>query len=166
MKKDKEQFEGTVRQYSEELYRYAYWLCQDPDDAKDLVQQCFLRAWSGWHNLRDISLTKSWLITILRREFLKRLPAKEVLEDDGYDSLPFEQPDIDEVLALRQALSKVPLSLREPLLLQVIGGFNCHEIAEIQNTSSGAIMARLTRARQWLRSFLTKEERQRRGATQ
>ena len=52
---------------------------------------------------------------------------------------------------MRQALHLLPESYREPLLLQVIGGFSCDEIAAMMNLTPGAVMTRLTRARQVLR---------------
>jgi len=149
-------FELAVRAYSDDLYRFAYWLCKHPSDAEGLVQECFQRAWRAWHTLQDEKAVKAWLFTILRREFLRRcekIPMEtDPLED--HPDIPDTQPGHDDVLALRQALHQAPLSLREPLLLQVLGGFSCDEIAELQQTSSGAVMTRLTRARHWLRRFL------------
>ena len=52
---------------------------------------------------------------------------------------------------MRQALQALPEPYREPLLLQVLGGFSCEEIAKMLNITAGAVMTRLTRARQALR---------------
>lgn len=149
-------FELTVQAYADELYRYAYWLTKHPCDAEDLVQDCFLRAWRSWHTLKDEKAVKQWLFVILRREFLRRLEKQQPVMSslDDHMELPAIALGQDEILALRQALQQAPLSLRDPLLLQVLGGFSCEEIAQMENTSPGAVMTRLTRARQWFRSVL------------
>ena len=59
-----------------------------------------------------------------------------------------------ELLELEQIIDRLPLSLREPFLLQTLGGFSCAEIAGQLDTTEGAVMVRLTRARQALRGLL------------
>jgi len=150
------EFELAVRAYSDDLYRYAYWLARHPADAEDLVQECFQRAWRSWHTLKDEKAVKQWLFAILRREFLRRFEKQQLdlTPLDEHLELPAIQLGQDEVHALRQAVHQAPLSLRDPLLLQVLGGFSCEEIALMENTTPGAVMTRLTRARQWFRTFL------------
>jgi DNA-directed RNA polymerase specialized sigma24 family protein len=64
----------------------------------------------------------------------------------------FEQSHSDiEIVTLRRALATLSEDYREPLLLQVIGGYSCEEIAEIMGLQPGAVMTRLSRARQKLR---------------
>ncbi len=150
-------FELAVRSFSGDLYRYAYWLSRNPTDAEDLVQECFQRAWRSWHTLKDDQAVKQWLLKILRREFLRRfdktIPVFTDLEEA--DLIPITTLGYDDAYAVRQAIHQAPVHLREALVLQVIGGFSCEEIAEIQGTSSGAVMTRLTRARQWLKASLS-----------
>lgn len=150
------EFELAVRAYSDDLYRYAYWLSRHKDDAEDLVQECFRCAWRSWHTLASEKALKQWLFAILRREFLRGITKNQpdlTPMDDDFD-LPALQLDQDDILALRQAVHQAPLALRDPLLLQVLGGYSCEEIAAMENTSPGAIMTRLTRARQWFRQIL------------
>ena len=59
---------------------------------------------------------------------------------------------------LRQALDKIPSDYRDALMLQVLGGYSCEEIAEMSGTKSGTIMTRVFRARQKLRQLLTLEK--------
>jgi RNA polymerase sigma-70 factor (ECF subfamily) len=94
------------------------------------------------------------LYTILRNEHArlferKRLP---VAEDHDLDSVVDERLGTgSEALELRDALHALPASYREPLLLQVLGGFTCEEIAAMMQLSVGAVMTRLSRARLALR---------------
>lgn len=147
-------FEGLVRAYSSELYRFAYWLCRDRFTAEDLVQETYARAWSSLASLREERAARQWLYTILRREYArlferKRLP---MVDDQDLDSLVDERiGSLTEAMELREALHGLPSDYREPLLLQVLGGFTCEEVATMLHISAGAVMTRLSRARMALR---------------
>ena len=143
-----------MRAYSAELYRYAYWLCRDRFVAEDLLQETFARAWNARASLRDQAAAKSWLYTILRHEHARLHERKRLDMEEGQDLDAIEDQRLRSVsadLEMRQALHALPESYREPLLLQVIGGFSCDEIAQMMNLTPGAVMTRLTRARQVLR---------------
>ena len=147
-------FDSLVRAYAAELYRYAYWLCRDRFVAEDLVQETFARAWSARANLREQGAAKSWLYTILRNEHARLHERKRLDVEDDQDLDAIEDQRLRSVsadLEMRQALHALPESYREPLLLQVVGGFSCDEIAQMMNLTPGAVMTRLTRARQVLR---------------
>jgi len=149
-------FESLVRAYSTELYRYARWLCRDHFLAEDIVQETFTRAWQGLDSLRDPKAVKGWLYTILRREHA-RLYERKRLEIDEHQELddledPVGSSDYDS-LDMRDALESLSEGYREPLLLQVLGGFSCDEIAAMMHISPGAVMTRLSRARLALRKL-------------
>jgi len=162
------EFELAVRSFSGDLYRFAFWLVRDRHAAEDLVQECFQRAWSSWESLHDQVALKKWLFTILRREFLRRLERKQldVSDIDDADIPMSDCLEMDQLYGLRQALGRAPVNLSEPLLLQVLGGFSVEELAEQNNTTVGAMMTRLSRARQWLRSSLSSEQPGKSGKTQ
>jgi len=150
------QFDQTVRAYSADLYRYAYWLCRDRFTAEELVQETFARAWKSWGSLTEMAAVKSWLITILRNE-RARLYERKQLDMVDIDLQDLDIPSLHqagEQLELEQLLAELPESYREPLLLQVLGGYSCDEIAAMLGTTEGAVMTRLTRARQALRANL------------
>jgi RNA polymerase sigma-70 factor (ECF subfamily) len=148
-------FEALVNAYSADLYRFAYWLCRDRARAEDLVQETFLRAWRALAGLREEKAAKGWLLTILRHEharFYERpLP---VLESDDPDTLSGPEAPSDDDELLRRALASLPLGYREPLLLQVLGGYRCEEIAQMLRLAPGTVMTRLFRARRRLRLVL------------
>ncbi len=147
-------FEALVRAYSAELYRYAYWLCRDRFLAEDLVQETFARAWTAWSSLRDDKAAKGWLYTILRNEHARLYERKrlDIEADRDLDALEDQQlGSVSAELEMREALEVLPPAYREPLLLQVMGGFSCEEIATMMNLSAGAVMTRLSRARLALR---------------
>jgi len=138
------------------LHRYAYWLCRQRELAEDLVQETFMRAWKSLDSLQDYTAAKSWLITILRREMARHFERRQLdlisLDDDVVEQIAVESSDSSEIILLRQAMADLPLEYREPLLLQVIGGYSCDEIATELGIKSGAVMTRLFRARQKLRA--------------
>ena len=149
-------FDQVVRAYSPELFRFAWWMCRDRFVAEDIVQETFSRAWANWDKLRDPENPKPWLMTILRNEHARLYERKQF---DYVDEAPEDldiaaEHDAIELYDLENLIASLPLSLREPFLLQTLGGFSCSEIAEQLETTEGAIMVRLTRARQTLRSTL------------
>ena len=150
------QFEALVGAYAADLHRYAYWLCRQRELAEDLVQETFMRAWKSLDSLQDYTAAKSWLITILRREMARHFERRQLdlisLDDDVVEQIAAESVDPSEITLLRQAMADLPLEYREPLLLQVIGGYSCDEIATELGIKPGAVMTRLFRARQKLRA--------------
>jgi RNA polymerase sigma-70 factor (ECF subfamily) len=152
-------FDGLARAYGADLYRFAMWICGDDALAKDLVQETFLRAWKALDNLNDTGAAKSWLITILRREYARTFERKVpkftdvdtvVVPDDG-ELEPDARAEID---LLRRNIMKLPIKYREPLLLQTVLGCSCEEISAELGISRSAVMTQLFRAREQLKSQL------------
>ncbi|MDT8282761.1 MAG: sigma-70 family RNA polymerase sigma factor [Gammaproteobacteria bacterium] len=156
------QFEILVNALSPELFRYAYGLCRNRCLAEDLVQETFLRAWRARDDLRDRHAARSWLYTILKREFLRHIQRQRpaAVDPNEFDAIaPTDYDTSTEAFVLRRALATLSLEYREPLLLQVIGGFSCEDIAHILDLSPNAVMTRLSRARRKLRETLTGDAR-------
>ncbi|HZP66278.1 MAG TPA: sigma-70 family RNA polymerase sigma factor [Rudaea sp.] len=154
------QFDALVRSLSGDLFRYGYWLCGDEALAHDLVQETFLRAWRALDKLRDTAAAKAWLITILRREharlYERKLPQfTDVDEIDVSDERDAQLPEsAGEENLIRRAMRQLDVKYREPLLMQVLGGFSCEEIAQELNLTPAAVMTQLFRARQKLKTML------------
>lgn len=149
-------YETLVRAYAPELFRFAYWLSRDRAIAEDLVQETCLRAWKNWSSLNDAQAAKHWLFTILRREharlYERKTPQRVWLDDEEFEALvgQTEMP----LLEVREALGALSENYRIPLLLQVLGGFSCREIADIMVMSEEAVLARVSRARRMMRVAL------------
>ena len=155
-------FNQLAETYGIDLYRYAMWICGNDALAKDLVQETFLRAWKAMDKLKDPKAVKSWLITILRREyartFERKVPKftdvdKVVVPEDS----ELEPEDRTEIKMLRQSILKLAPKYREPLLMQVVLGYSCQEISEALDISKSAVMTQLFRAREQLKSRLRKD---------
>ena len=156
-------FNELAEAYSTDLYRYAMWICGNDALAKDLVQETFLRAWRALDSLKDIGSAKSWLITILRREyartFERKVPKFTDLEKvDVVDDVVLTPDDRTERELLRQGIMKLPPKYRDPLLLQVVFGHSCKEISEQLGTSKSSVTTQLFRAREKLKTLLQKDK--------
>jgi RNA polymerase sigma-70 factor (ECF subfamily) len=155
-------FTALVNALSGDLYRYAYWLCGQRAAAEDLVQETFARAWRSLDQLRDDAAAKGWLFTTLRREHARQFErVQPAFENTNIEDIADYRRDFDdrpEALALRLALARLPQEYREPLVLQVLGGFSGEEIAAMLGVTSNTVMVRLYRARQKLRQQLSGED--------
>lgn len=157
-KSDRTRFETLVRAYSADLYRFAYWLTRERSLAEDLVQECFARAWKHLDQLQNEQAAKHWLFSIVRNEharlYAKPRAERDTCELEDAHEIAAPMLSIPASLAVNQALDHLPLSHREPLLLQVLGGFSCAEIGTMLALSETNVMARVSRARRVLRELL------------
>lgn len=149
-------FEALAREYANDLFRFALWLCRDRVRADDLVQETFMRAWKAIDSLNDDAAAKSWLITILRREHARGFERKQ---------LPMTAVDSPDIIAgdgtgpdgnaeselLRRAIARLDEKYREPLVMQALLGHSIKEIAAALGLSETAVMTRVFRAREQLR---------------
>lgn len=117
---------------------------------------------------KDDKAAKSWLITILRRENARRFERKQ------FDMSEYEESSIQDTKTnsaeqdmengwLHQRIGKLAEEYREPLILQIIGGFSGEEIAELLNLNKNTVMTRLFRARNQLKEALDEQPMLRRG---
>ncbi len=155
-------FEKLAGLYSTDLYRYAMWISGNDALSKDLVQETFLRAWRALDSLKNEGAAKSWLITILRREYARTFERKVPKFTDIETVIIVEDDELEpderlERKLLRKGMAALPKKYREPLLLQVVMGHSCAEIATQLGISKSAVMTQLFRARELLKSKLRKD---------
>ena len=156
-------YDALVRAYSKDLYRYAYWLCRDANVVEDIVQETFLRAWRSLESLKDESAAKAWLITILRRENARRFERKQLtlVDIDDHEVSDVKSTSTDQEIEnhlLRRQIEKLEIEYREPLTLQVLGGFSGEEIADILSLNKNTVMTRLFRARNQLKEIIVNHQ--------
>ena len=140
-----------------ELLRFAWWLARDRAVAEDVVQEALLRAWRSRDALKDPAAARGWLLTIVRREHARLYERKrlEIVDLDEVMAAEDTQlaADGDEMVGLRLAMTQLPDDYRIPLVMQVLGGFTTDEIAQELTLSTAAVLTRLFRARNRLRSI-------------
>lgn len=155
VRNDDASFDETVRAHAGDLFRYAYWLARNRQQAEDIVQEALLRGWRAIPGMRDRAAAKSWLFSIVKNEFLRSAAKDARHAGVDVDGLEFADERASPFgMELRDALMALPGSYAEPLALQVLGGFSCAEIAAMLETTEGAVMTRLTRARQALKRLV------------
>lgn len=154
-------FEQVVSDYYEGLYRFAYSLARNPDEASDLTQDVFVIFAKKGSSLRDPSKLKSWLFTSLYREFLRKRKRaqkftpvdKEILENHSSGNSGIgTQTDAKIVLDALEQLEEI---FRVPLSLFYLEDFSYQEIASTLDVPIGTVMSRLSRGKQQLKSILT-----------
>lgn len=150
----KDDFEGQIMELADTMYRVSSMLLRRPEDRKDAMQSCLLRAWRNRRQLRQRERFKPWLMRILVNEChtLLRKSRKMVLMEvpqQGIDS-----PD----LALRQTVEALPLKLREAVALHYMEGWPVAEVSKALGVPPGTVKSRLSRARELLRDEWKEEE--------
>ncbi|MCA9018182.1 MAG: RNA polymerase sigma factor, partial [Planctomycetaceae bacterium] len=142
-----------VEQHYQLLFRYAYRLSGDRTDAEDLTQQTYLVAQKKLSQLRDMRLARSWLCTILRNLFLKKVSQKIIPVSLGQTfDLAAEETALPELTSreLQYALNELPEDFRIPLLMFYFEERSYKEISSELSIPLGTVMSRLARARSFL----------------
>lgn len=171
-------FEELVRRYDRRLFRIAHQFTHNYEDAQDLVQDAFLKAYKNLNQFREQSKFSTWLIRITINEGLmkvrKQRTHKEVrLEQDlelDEGTIPLDIADwapdpekryqVSEIRRLlMEALQHLHLPLRVVFVLRDIEGLSLEQTAEALDLTVSAIKARSRRARLQLREILSKHFR-------
>jgi RNA polymerase sigma-70 factor, ECF subfamily len=161
MNVDELDYEQIVALHHEGLYRFAFSLAGNSDDAAELTQEAYVRLLNKSWQLRDSSKVKSWLFTTLYRIFLgwkhrkNRFPHIELIEAE--DQLPPLTSDVADGMDSEKVM-ETALDLEEhyrvPLVLHYLQCLSYREIAEVLNLPIGTVMSRLSRGKDILRQRL------------
>ena len=152
-----ETFGLLVDKYKSAIYGFAYARLGDFQDAEDLTQEVFLRAYQKLHNLKHYDSFLSWLYAIASNLCKKLLNAKARRVDQQYledqQESVWNLPSLEtyhrkqKYQSLYEALAELPEIYRQVLTLYYLGGMNTREIARFFGTSKNTIESRLRRAR-------------------
>lgn len=151
--KNSEEITLLVEEHYQLLFRYAYRLSGDRADAEDLTQQTYLIAQKKLAQLRDMSLARSWLCTILRNLFLKNVTQKmSPLSLSQTFDLVSEEVVVPELTSkeLQCALNDLPEDFRIPLLMFYFEERSYKDISLELSIPIGTVMSRLARAKSYL----------------
>ncbi len=154
-------------------YNLAKWLTRNHQDAEDIVQESYMKAFRHFDGFRGAD-AKAWLLAIVRNTCYTWLKSKNNLQMEEFDEesghgellnqlsesvvnnstpeqIMFQTVDRD---LINQAMQELPIEFREVLVLREQEGFSYHEIAGIAGIPVGTVMSRLARARGLMRSLL------------
>jgi RNA polymerase sigma-70 factor, ECF subfamily len=152
------EFENLAMPHSRSLLRVARRLAPDEAAAEDLVQETLLLAWRGFHRFQAGTNARAWLFRILFNSHNaqgRKLGSSPITVPLVFESrFSSDEPGPERSYEVAEALSQLALEHRTVLLLGVVEGFTCQEMAEILELPIGTVMSRLSRARQALRSRL------------
>ena len=164
---DREAFEELVIRHADRLGAVVARFVGDREEASEVTQEAFLRAWRGIGNFRGDSGFFTWIYRIAMNEAKRRgekrgrwgetvsLDEAAVPEAADWSQTPesrFEQKDLRRVLD--QAIAGLPLGYRIPLVLRDVQGFSTTEAADMMSLGEPAFKSRLHRARQAIRLAL------------
>jgi RNA polymerase sigma-70 factor (ECF subfamily) len=159
-------FEQAVLPHLDAAYNLARWLTRNEQDAQDVVQESYLRAFRFFAGFRGGN-ARAWLMQIVRTTCYTWLHANRLLREAAeFDENLFlpdsRNPGPEDVVlqndngaVLRKALEMLPRNLREVLILRELEEMSYREIAEITGMPAGTVMSSLSRARGRLRQVLT-----------
>ncbi len=168
-------FEELVKRYDRNVFRIAQHITQNREDAEDVVQDAFLKAYGNLQQFQEQSKFYTWLVRIAVNEALMKLrrrrPERMVSLDEDVkteeDSIPrevadwspnpeqqYNQAELKDIL--QKTINGLPPTFRTVFVLRDVEGLSTEETAEALNLSIPAVKSRLLRARLQLRDRLTK----------
>jgi len=158
-------FEDVMLPHLDAAHNLAKWLLRNEQDAQDVVQEAYLRAFKSFGGFHG-SNGRAWLLTIVRNTsytLLKKNQAvdltttfDEELHASGQESVSPETilERSEDAALIREAMDKLPADFREILTLRHQEGLSYKEIADVAQIPPGTVMSRLARARAKLREYL------------
>jgi RNA polymerase sigma-70 factor (ECF subfamily) len=174
-------FEAAAMPFVDALYNTAYRMTRNSEDAEDLVQETYLKAYGAFASFREGTNLRAWLYRILTNTYIngyrkrQRQPVAQPTEEitdwqlaqaaqhtsAGLRSAEMEAMDQLPDSDVKDALSQLAEDFRMAVYLADVEGFAYKEIAEIMGTPIGTVMSRLHRGRKQLREMLTGVARER-----
>jgi len=170
----KQQFGSEIMNHLDHLYRVAFYLTKNEEDAQDCVQETCARALSASAQFTSGTNLKAWLTRILYNFFFdayargKRMIAVDDIANTAehktnfWDTLPSDYPGPETRLLqlelagrISEALKKIPEEFRAPIVLVDMGDFSYQEAAEILACPIGTVRSRLSRGRRLLQNLLS-----------
>jgi RNA polymerase sigma-70 factor, ECF subfamily len=171
--RDRVRFEEDALALSDQVYRVARHLVGSRDEAEDLMQETYARAFRSWRSFQPGTNLRAWLLRILtnlnidRGRRLQRTPDQQPLEEGDYflynrleaaaDGGTSDEQRVVERLSQNDvvaALSEVPHDFRDVVVLVDIGDFTYADAAQILDIPIGTVMSRLHRGRRILKQAM------------
>ena len=154
-------FETLMLPLMNDAYNLARWLMRNQEDAEDMVQESYLRAFRFFSSFQGTNC-RGWLLRIVRNTCYTGLGARKLREkevpleleaDEAEDPLPLPPVSLDKkatVEAVREAIAALPVDFREAVVLRELEGLSYKDISEVTEVPIGTVMSRLARGRHQL----------------
>ncbi len=161
-----EAFEARVLPTKNKLFRFAFRLLGNSEEAKDVVQEVMIKVWNGREQMGAIDNMEAWCMRITKNLSLDRLRSKQRRTtdpmEDGFEiqqeSLtPYQKTEIDESMQrVNELIEALPEKQRQVMHLRDIEGYSYNEICEILELDMSQVKVNLFRARNFVRERLVK----------
>ncbi len=163
---ENKEFEKLAVPLLDGLYNFACWLSGNPDEARDLVQETFLKSLRGFSSFREGTNFRAWMYRILRNTFLTSrtgLERRNTQQEDeeGFAELAVSQetPELSlirraDTELVQAAIAHLSPIFQEVILLADMEEMRYQEIAETLDIPIGTVMSRLARARKQVRTYI------------
>jgi RNA polymerase sigma factor (sigma-70 family) len=160
-------FEILMLPLMNDAYNLARWLMRNQQDAEDLVQESYLRAFKFFGSFHEGTNPRAWLLRIVRNTCYTALAAgerrkREVSLEEEASEIPDTSPLPPVILskratveAVRAAIAELDTDFREAIVLRELEGLSYREIAEVTGVPMGTVMSRLARGRTQLALMLS-----------
>ena len=162
------EFEAAVLEHKDRIHNYARGILRDPEDAKDVTQECLIRLWNHRERVEPGTGCRSWLLRSAHNLCVDRLRRRSTHREAPGDDAPEPtdaRPGPERLTAsvevagrLEQALLDLDLRARSIVLLREVEGLAYEDIASLLDLKMGTLKATLHRAREKLRNALLAAE--------
>jgi len=154
------EYNRSVEEYSDSVYRFIRASLKDDDRAGDIVQDTYEKLWRNVTSI-DYPVVKSWLFTTAYRTMIdiirheNRISSLEETDDRNFVH-ETQYSDLNEIL--HQALERIPENQKSMILLRDYEGYSYREIGEITGATEAQVKINIYRGRMALKSFIGKIE--------
>ena len=164
---DKSAFQVLVKRHKEKVRNIIYMTMNNNAMVDDIAQDVFITIYKNLKHFRFESLFTTWLyrITVNKcKDYIRRMNVRKIFSplDDGFDvsehQSPVENRDVSKIVM--DAISRLPVKLKMPLILKDIEGFSYQEISETLNCEMGTVKSRIFRGREKLKEILQPLEKE------
>lgn len=164
---NKEAFASLINAYSKRIYYAAYSFLRNIDDAFDIVQEVFLRAYKNITSFDHNRAFYPWIYQITKNLCINKIKRKDsknlLLPEYDFVQSHYELPDTsllndENIKKIRAGMDALPAGAREIIILKHFEDCSYAEIAEILDIPIGTVMSRLYNARKKLREILFSED--------
>ncbi len=160
-------FESLFLPLMNDAYNLARWLMKNQEDAEDMVQESYLRAFRFFGSFHEGANSRAWFLRVVRNTCYTALGIRETKQQ----SVPLDSEEAEEIQdpaplppanlskkatveAVREAIAALPVDFREVVVLRELEGLSYKEISEVSGVPIGTVMSRLARGRTQLHLLL------------
>lgn len=161
--KDKELFTELVKRYEDKLMRYAMYLLHNEQQALDVVQESFIKAYVNLQGFNTKKKFSSWIYRIVHNEamnnvkkFVKETRIDDVIDIPNDDNVEDDFTKKEVVEEIQACINQMPLSYSEPIALFYLEEKSYEEISDILRIPMGTVATRINRGKKLMRIICQK----------